>query len=166
MKAKDLKTIIITMKHVAGDKDLKLNMNRSCVQDESHDCGTIHCFAGWYLIAAELEKGKELSAKMFLKNMGFEDGVRAINKVLKVSLPFWAGKNPKLWGNRGGGDAFFGRGAFKSEKRPNGANSINDIVDHLEDVYWRIKKEEMGAILNGLLVSPWFYSNRNKGGTK
>ena len=142
MRAEDLKRVITTMGLVASNRKADLNMQRWPVQEDRYHCGTIHCFAGWYLIATELEKGAKLSAKMFPHDVDFGSGVMRMSEVLKVHLPEWADKNPLIWGNEYGCEIFQKRRAFRAKGRYNGAENLNDIVDHLTEVYERLKEKE------------------------
>ena len=161
MKAKDLKKVIRTMDMVANDCDSMLNMSEYIVQCTTHLCGTVHCFAGWYLIASRLEMGDTFRPRMFSCPTSFETGKIKMEKVLNVSLQKWANENPNLWGNRYGDDVFTNQCAFKSVKRPGGATNLNDIIDHLKEVYWRLFASEIKSTVSNI-----FNHVKNKGGTK
>lgn len=103
--------------------------------NEDHECGTTHCFGGWYAVAV-------------LDNripMGYKDGINIINKHLGFyftrteNFQMWAIDNPDIWGNSRGISMYSDRKAFFHQtKRPDGALNLKDIIDHLEEVRDRL----------------------------
>lgn len=134
-----------------------LNMASTRVNVE-HTCGTVHCHAGWYAIGASVAVRENRALMIYTGGaiMMAED-LEILNRDLPVynnyrsdfmpplgytSVPMWAEKNPELWGNVQGTHMFGYRSAFWSEKRPLGALSLQDIIDHWKEVYERIKAQE------------------------
>lgn len=141
MKSKDLLQVILKfikiMPLTTHENHLSMiagNVNRN------YECGSVHCHAGWYAIAA-CDLSQPLTfyngANQMAKDLGFEDYTELLS---------WANKHKKVWGNDNGTDMFGKRHAFyEPEKRPNGANTLQDIVDHWTEVYYRLKgREELG----------------------
>lgn len=90
-----------------------------------HKCGTIHCVAGWYAIAAR-------TIDLSVSYIGFSIGCDAMAEDLgfsdKYVLASWAHKNPKIWGNDLGNNLFGSRAAY------NGADTLQEVVEYLEGV--------------------------------
>lgn len=95
-------------------------------------CGTVHCHAGWYAIAV-CDTSKNLDffdgIQELAKDLGFENGLK---------LKLWGASNPKIWGNKNARDMFSNKVAFVSNTRPEGAKTLQNIVDHWEEVYNRL----------------------------
>lgn len=137
-KSADVLKVINVFKKVLplAAHDHQLDMKEAAVNID-RTCGTIHCHAGWFAVGAcDVENSYinfwngRLKMEEYLK---FEDG-----KLLK-----WAVKNPKLWGNKFGGGIYSGKEAFINPvRRPKGANNLQDIVDHWQEVYTRLRKRE------------------------
>ena len=147
MKAEDLNKVIDIMKTVADNDCDKLDMFMPRVQyldyPFKHACGTVHCFAGWFFVAlSRVEGTKEHKLINQKEDISFTHGKQSLDIILKCHLRNWAEQNPKLWGNEYGEFVFSGEAAFRSETRPNGAENLNDIVDHLTEVYERLKEKE------------------------
>lgn len=107
--------------------------------NNGHECGTIHCHGGWYAIAAGLHKKKIV---------GFNDGANKMAEDLGFgkdlfNLTDWAHSNPDLWGNVCGIHMFGNAIAFYSEGRPDGALSLQDIIDHWREVGVRLLRMEL-----------------------
>ena len=84
------------------------NMSEERVYNDIHDCGTVHCVAGWYAVANlrrkaikdKIEKGRvdySDGADLMSIDLGFTD---------KFDLKDWAEVNPKIWGNEDGDEMF------------------------------------------------------------
>lgn len=109
--------------------------------DEKNICGTPMCHAGWYA-TAEMDRIKKQyandpnwyptydeGAEAMAKDLGFED---------EYELQKWANDNEIIWGNDTGYEMFNSKFAFATTKRHRGAESLQDIVDHWEEVRDRI----------------------------
>ena len=115
----------------------KLNMNEPVITDKSastgevlHQCGTVHCFAGWYGVMhpklwphGTLFKEYKVAADAIAERCGFTN---------MVALKAWADKHPKLWGNNNGYWLFSSKDAF------NGAADLTGIVHYLYGVVSRL----------------------------
>lgn len=115
-----------------------LDMMEGHVNVPGHVCGTIHCHAGWYAIAA-----CDLT-----HILSYFDGSRQMALDLGVNNPSlieaWASTNPKIWGNRNGSAMFCEEEAFfHPTKRHNGAENLQHIIDHWTEVYERVKALEL-----------------------
>lgn len=120
-------------------KETHLNMMETSVCNSYHKCGTIHCAAGWYAVAKnQIEQGTTYMDGIFLieQDLGFEPRDYSPGE---CQLEIWTIKNVELWGNRKGELLFSCRGAYSHPtKRPQGAQSLQDIVDHWKEVYERV----------------------------
>lgn len=148
MNSKQVLTVIKNLQRVipAGKG---LDMNKCDV----HLCGTTHCHGGWYAVATMPFFRLLFPFGIWLlniKEIDFLDGAERMSKDLgfeeERELSNWAKENPLIWGNEDG-DRMFGhkKAFYHPTKRPDGAESIADIVDHWYDVYDRLKAEEEKA---------------------
>jgi len=107
-----------------------LDMNESNVNSVEHECGTVHCVAGWYAVATlDLENNKvdfRDGANQMASDLGFSD--ESFPRTCKRSLEKFADCNPDIWGNA------YGDSMFCSNEAYNGAESITDIINFLEGV--------------------------------
>jgi hypothetical protein len=131
------------------------------VGEKKYVCNTPMCHGGWYAAAVFTNKqvqehiidyGEGASRIAF--DLGFtykEDslgyGDKQIQEELKLGARYdltdWARQNPKIWGNDNGDEMFSFRSAFSNEeKRPNGAKSLQEIVDHWTEVRDRLAELE------------------------
>jgi hypothetical protein len=100
------------------------------------ECGTIHCHGGWFAVAVcDLKKGVDYID-------GANEMARMLGFAFYLDLESWARDEEKIWGNDAGALMFSDSSAFQSEKRPEGAKSLQDIVDHWKEVYERVVKFE------------------------
>lgn len=115
-------------------RERHLNMMEPDAKSNSHECGTIHCFGGWYAVAA-CDHNEEY--------LGYDDGANEMAKHLglkeegrdgEFSIEDFASNNKYIWGNSRGHLLFISREAFISPSRPDGALTLQHIVDHLEEV--------------------------------
>ena len=119
-----------------------MEINVSCRYKEGiysrHECGTVHCVAGWYLLAKRWN-GKD----RFLKgqnNYNFEDGARLMawdagfNTIKKMLN--WADDNPKIWGNVYGENMFTGQSAY--DCHPLYEIDLCKIANHFDGVADRL----------------------------
>lgn len=91
-----------------------------------HECGTVHCVAGWYAIAV-YDTDKKLvdflnGANKMAKALGFNKGTQ---------LRAWAKRHPEIWGNQFGTDMFYCSIAY------NNAKTISEVIRYLEGVQSR-----------------------------
>jgi hypothetical protein len=108
-----------------------LNMNQALVNC-FYECGTVHCHAGWYAVAAcnlEMDLDYGDGAYKLATDLGFFSS---------MDLKLWVSNNPELWGNDEGLLMFTDKIAFKSKGRPNGAETLQDIISHWEEVRDRL----------------------------
>jgi hypothetical protein len=100
------------------------------------ECGTVHCHGGWFAVAVcDLKKGVDYID-------GANEMARMLGFAFYLDLESWARDEEKIWGNDAGALMFSDSSAFQSEKRPEGAKSLQDIVDHWKEVYERVVKFE------------------------
>lgn len=81
--------------------------------------------------------------------LDFMQGIDQMDDDLGYDVRIWAEDNPDIWGNRSGDKMFsqFGeKQAFQSSTRPDGARTLQDIVDHWEEVRDRLIVIENGGI--------------------
>lgn len=138
-----------------------LDMMRGTI--DRYPCGTIACFGGFYALAKATEeqtekwygaaisyKGKVIigsqqlsKSKIVSEPVSFVSGADMLAKDLGFSsrygLELWAGKNPKLWGNKSGGRMFFSSDAFNSTHE---TITLTVIVEHWLMVADRIEALE------------------------
>ena len=99
-----------------------------------HKCGTVHCHAGWYLLAKiwDLKSDFIGSGEKHL----YEDGAYLMAKDLGLKkirkLEGWAAKHPEIWGND------MGDFMFSSEESLGYPDTLADIVDHWRGVRRRL----------------------------
>jgi hypothetical protein len=102
-----------------ANRESAFDMREARVYDkvDKYECGTVHCVAGWYVVAnmnRQVIKDK-------VKNgfVGFSDGADLIANDLGlgglVGLCEWAEDNPKIWGNVYGYDMFTGELPYDDE---------------------------------------------------
>lgn len=131
MKKKQVQKVIDTFEKVLEEyPHLELDMMESEVNHNV--CGTVHCHGGAYALGAcDLNKPLDFNdgANQMAKDLGFVSG---------RPLEIWATKNPTIWGNDTGSRMFANRYAFQSLTRPDGAQSLEDIIQH-----WREVKERL-----------------------
>src|SRR6478736_8535916 len=115
-KSEDVKKVIDSFKSVLhmATRPNHLHMSETTVVGHSHECGTVHCHAGWYGVAM-IEKGEYLkdvygrvgfsvAGNKLAEDLGFND---------RDELAIWARHNPKIWGNVHGGAMFVLECAFE-----------------------------------------------------
>lgn len=130
-----VKALIDSFKTILPMATRREQLDMQCLWvNEGHACGSVHCHAGWYAIA------KGLHRKGFVS---FGDGSREMAQDLlsmstSLGVIAWAERNSIIWGNKYGNYIFAHALAFKSAKRPNGAQTLADIVDHWQEVYERL----------------------------
>lgn len=140
VKSIDVKKIIDLFKKVLPMAIIEnhLNMSQAYVNYGSDsmpcECGTIHCHGGWFAIAASLHLNNYVS---------YLDGAEEMASILGLKnysgLVYWARANPSIWGNDDGFGMFCCQYAFYNpEKRRNGAENLQHIVDHWQEVHDRL----------------------------
>ena len=129
--------------------------------DYQNTCRTFACFGGWYAVAKNLSKFEKIKGRSYTIGVDLLNqdlfGQNAFTIAFRKRFPFssdstgilttWAKRNPALWGNSSGALIFIDALAFQSQKRPEGANSLRDIYDHLTEVRDRchpVKNNEVG----------------------
>lgn len=144
-KSTDILKVIKNLKKVLPQATRKrhLDMGECMVNKHDYECGTRHCLAGWYAVATCNTKNA----------LDFVDGVNKMVKHLgfpnENEFSKWASTNPQIWGNEDGYGIFSDKDAFyNKEKRPEGAENLQHIIDHWEEVYERIKKLETNSKKN------------------
>lgn len=119
-----------------------LDMLEPVVLGYGHECGTVHCVAGWYAIASMGEDVFNLRGTDYIS---YSTGVAKMANDLGFEhlfeLPEWAHKNKKLWGNPYGSNLFTCANAY-TNKYKSFAGGISDIIHHLELVKYNCLKAE------------------------
>ena len=111
-----------------------------------HECGTIHCFLGWVYIANYYIKDGKMAIPKRVSYIGYVKGLNLMKRILGLELNIWAKANDEIWGNENGGYISCGKKAFYHKtKRPNGAENLSHIRDHLFEV---------SSILKTLILGP------------
>ena len=113
-----------------------------------HKCGTVHCHAGWYLLA-KMWDGK--SNHLRGGNRSYLDGVALMMEDMGVSdseygLVDWASQNPDLWGNDYARSMFCENEAFTPGNKER-AETLKDIVDHWRQVGDALEIAEIGGVV-------------------
>lgn len=114
-----------------------LNMAAPEVNCRGHICGTVHCHGGWYAVAACSLKRKitfDTGANKMARDLGFFNAEK---------LEDWMCDHPEIWGNSHAHSIFSWETAFyHEEKRPIGAENLQHIIDHWQEVYERLRALE------------------------
>lgn len=130
-----VKTLINTFRTILPMATRQEQLSMQCTRvNNDHVCGSVHCHAGWYAIAKGLHRGGIVN---------FMNGSQAMGEDLfnisgGIRIMAWAHVNPAIWGNTDGEYIFAHAMAFKSASRPNGAQTLADIIDHWQEVYERL----------------------------
>ena len=82
--------------------------NRVYSKKSGYECGTVHCVAGWYVVA-NLHR-KEIKDRVNKGYVDYNAGTKLMANDLgfidKFELRDWAHDNPKIWDNLNGYDMF------------------------------------------------------------
>lgn len=154
--AAQVKVVIDNFLSVASKyPDCVVSMHEPTVCSRKHKCGTVHCHAGLYAVAM-IEQGR-ISKEYVAGRSGIDwgAGVEGMSEDLGFpaedyaeleavsGMETWADTHPVEWGNAHGANMFESKEAFyHATRRPNGAESVQDIVDHWRDVRCRLLKLE------------------------
>lgn len=134
-KSEDILRVINDFKSVVhlANNEICLNMGAINI------CSTVLCHAGWYMqtIAKEKRVGTVYTGiKAMSLALGFSGNCLGVGD---NDICYWAKRNKDVWGNESAGVMFSDKMAFlHPTKRPNGAKSLQDIIDHWEEVYERV----------------------------
>ena len=118
---KQVKFVIEKLKLVENQATKKgafdIDESRVYSKEHNYECGTVHCVAGWYVVA---NLGREFIADKIKKGfVDFNSGVELIVKDLgfayRCDLEHWAYKNPKIWGNDRGLSMFSDKRAYNNK---------------------------------------------------
>ena len=127
--------------------DGALDMGEDCVSEtpefdgRSHKCGTIHCHAGWFCLAKQWDGESEYLPGEYVYYQRGSDLIWL--HFGPYGIPGLMDKNPHIWGNRYGADMYRDKRAFISKERPDGAETLQDIVDHWGEVGIRLLIQEL-----------------------
>jgi hypothetical protein len=98
-------------------------MSEGRVNSDDHECGTIHCAAGWYAIATLVNE----------QSLNYNDGAIAMAAHLgfecREDLEHWAARSSTIWGNQSGWAIFCDTRAYGFTH-----GGLSDVVSHLEGV--------------------------------
>lgn len=128
---------------IANEHGRLLNMRNGelCHVDfKNNTCDTPMCHGGWYATAVKKTRPNDYwdGAMAMAGHLGFECEVGELIR--------WAKRNPVLWGNQEGINMFDSKMAFYHKtKRPEGALSLQHIVDHWREVKARVEGIEKEA---------------------
>ena len=119
-----------------------------------HECGTIHCHAGWYYIAKRVSDDGEIVHDDFVAKYGcsveYQEGVSEMAEDLGYEyrpghiytrggpITTYFKERPDLWGNEFGIDMFCHDKAFGE-----GQISMKKIIEHWGNVGLRVLTEEL-----------------------
>lgn len=96
-----------------------------------HECGTVHCVAGWYYLASKTDIELE-AAKTRTSYIGFTSGVMIMREDLgfhtTAELEEFVRNNPEIWGNSHGQELFSDSIAYDN------AETLHEVVTYLEGV--------------------------------
>lgn len=139
IRSENILKVINNFKKVLPMATVKNHLDMmECEVNNGHTCGTIHCHGGWYAIAA-----CDLSYEMNYMS-GSNNMARTLGFGRDTDLERWAQQNTSLWGNNEGACMFCDEEAFYHKtKRPEGAKTLQHIVDHWQEVYERVKAIEL-----------------------
>jgi len=129
-----------------AQRENHLSMSCTSVKSINHPCGSIHCHGGWYAIASNLHLSDALYIPYTkgVEQMDRDLGFKATDVVFSSDSGTvqWARNNPSIWGNYNGIYMFSRKDAFVSPTRPEGANTLADIIHHWEEVAERLESLE------------------------
>ena len=125
-----------------------------------HGCGTVHCFAGWYLVAkhfSEIRDGKFVSGPFKDKGqVDFKSGIKAIHEHFfpnadntlfdpdagEYTYRIFMSFNGDIWGNSYKTGMFHYSDAFTPRNKSR-ADTLQDVLDHWGEVGLRLYIEEL-----------------------
>ena len=117
---KQVDFVIDKLKSVSGQARKKgaFDMSETIAYIKNkHDCGTVHCVGGWYVVA-NLHR-KEIKDRFKKGFVGYSDGANLMARDLGFAnrdcLQTWANDNPKIWGNTAGKGLFANESAYDNE---------------------------------------------------
>jgi hypothetical protein len=112
--------VIRKLKSVAGQARKKGAFNMSeaiAYMKNRHECGTVHCASGWYVVA-NLDR-PEIKNRFKKGYVGYSDGADLMARDLGFAdrdcLQTWAYENPEIWGNENGRSIFSEESAYDNE---------------------------------------------------
>lgn len=128
--------LMYTILPLTFEREDSLRMMETRVFSPYYQCGTVHCFGGWFAVAL-------LQEKQLDGNVSYNKGADKMAEMLgfknSVELKGWAESKKKLWGNEHGHSMFCYEDAFRHPtRRPHGAQTVADIINHLEEVQSRL----------------------------
>lgn len=128
--------LLYTILPLTFEREGSLNMMESDVNHCEHQCGTVHCFGGWFAVAL-------LHEKQIKGHVSYGEGADKMAQMLGFEwgyyLKKWATRHIRLWGNSYGYNLFCDELAFyHPTRRPHGAKTVADIINHLEEVQQRL----------------------------
>lgn len=110
------------------------NNEESLDMSETNVCNTVNCVGGWYVIATKgyIQEGDD-------EGFSYRRGTKEIANILGFknddSLENFLSQNDDLWGNVAGGGIFSDEEAYyHPTKRPEGAQTLQHVIDHFEEV--------------------------------
>lgn len=128
-----MQTVIDNLKKVIPQAPDTANLDMMETQ-LGEACGTVHCLAGWYAIATCPVITHTTNFYVGVINMAMDLGFTDSRHIIQ-----WAMCNRYTWGNASGESMFTSKMAFYNPtKRPDGAKTLQHIVDHLEEVRDRL----------------------------
>lgn len=115
----------------------------------AHECGTVHCFAGWYFLAKEWN----LEDKFLKTDKNYTDGALLMhNDMFNIaeycdqfaihSMREFFRDNKEIWGNKYGSFLFYNDFAFTPREKKE-ADNLMDCVEHLVEVAMRVQILEL-----------------------
>ncbi len=147
-----VKTFERMLPHAVSEASLdmcetKVSHHHNLTSDRNvlHKCGTVHCHAGWYLLAKMWDGKSDYMSedRMHYYNEGIVLMVEDLGFYEDRGLKCWARDNPDLWGNDEGTGMFVHSTAFASVGKRR-ARTLKDIVDHWRQVGDALEIAEIG----------------------
>ncbi len=159
--SKKVRKLVKTFERVlpyARRKGASLNMDSAVVSRpvgsntpacQDHKCGTVHCHAGWYLLAKMWDgKAEYLPAgRHYYYDVGARMMAQDLGLLCGYALKYWARDNPDLWGNDRGNEMFIGMRAFSPDGMNVPESSLDAIVDHWRQVADALELAEIGGVI-------------------
>jgi hypothetical protein len=138
---KQMQTVIDNLKKIEdlANNPKSLNMMEYRVQSITHDCGTVHCVAGWYVVAIR-DNDDYIKSRIKSKKCHFHHGAYRIAETLGFEtldeLEEWAEDNPEIWGNQDGSYMFSEESAYNGMAER--TDKMSCVIEHLEGVRDRL----------------------------
>ena len=144
MKKEQMQKVIDVLRRVeerANAADA-FDIGQPCVSNRlGHDCGTVHCVAGWFAVGLA-ETDSYFKKIIEEKNCDYSDGANAMARMLDCNsdfgLEWWFSDRPEIWGNDNGGCIFSDENAYNGLSYDGNDKPMSIIIEHFENVKGRL----------------------------